>query len=354
MTASSIRVPRPVFALVALLLFAALPAAGQSLLPSSFAGWNETGNAPSAAPPGSHNSAIFEEYGLAGAETQTYARGGESVVITLRKFKDPSGAYGAYSDLRTPNMIAAHIGAHSSMSADRALILVGTFVVDIRGESIEKSKPDWQALYAMLAPHAETGLLPTLWQRLPEDDMLDRSDHYILGPAALAQFFPISSGDWLGFSQGAEAETARYRIHGHDLTLLIADFPTPQLAQKQLDQMQWKLGVISINNPSGGIAPGNAPLYAKRSLTLLAIVSNASSQAEARALLDQVQSGTVFTWDEPTWQFKEPGIGTMLVGTIYGTMFICAFTLIAGIAFGGFRLLVKRTLPDREIGRAHV
>lgn len=347
-----IRVPRLVFAVAGLLFLAVFPTAGQGLLPSSFAGWNETANGTSAAPPGSQNSAIFEEYGLAGAETQTYARDGKTVAITLRKFKDPSGAYGAYSYLRTSDMPAAHIGAHSSISADRALILVGTLVVDVSGKDVEKSKPDWQALFTMLAPRAETGPLPTLWQHLPEDNMLERSDHYILGPTALAQFFPISSGDWLGFSQGAEAETAQYRIHGHDLTLLVADFPTPQLAQKQLDQMQWKLGVISVNNPSGGIAPGNAPLYAKRALTMLAIVSNAHSQEEAQALLDQVQSGTVFTWDEPTWQFKEPGIGPMLVGTIYGTMIICAFTLVAGIAFGGFRLIVKRTLPDRVFDRS--
>lgn len=347
-----IRVPRIFTAMAALLVLAAIPAAGQSLLPSSFAGWNETANAPNAAAPGSQNSAVFEEYGQAGTETQTYTRDGKSVTITARKFSDPSGAYGAYSYLRTPDMPAARIGAHSSMSADRALILVGSLVLDINGKDIEKSKPDWQALSSMLLPRAEAGLLPTLWQHLPQDGMLERSDHYILGPVALAQFFPISSGDWLGFSQGAEAETAQYRIHGHDLTLLIADFPTPQLAQKQLDQMQWKLGVISVNNPSGGIAPGNAPLYAKRSLTMLAIVSNAHSQEEAQALLDQVQSGTVFTWDEPTWQFKEPGIGTMLVGTIYGTMIICAFTLVAGIAFGGFRLVVKRAFPDRVFDRS--
>lgn len=352
MTLTFHRVPRMVTALAALLVLAVFPAAGQSLLPSSFAGWNEAANAPNAAPPGSQNAAVFQEYGQAGAETQTYTRNGQSITITVRKFSDPSGAYGAYSYLRTPDMPAAHFGAHSSMSADRALILVGSLVVDIDGKDIEKSKPDWQVLYSLLAPRVETGLLPTLWQHLPQDDMLERSDHYILGPAALAQFFPISSGDWLGFSQGAEAETAQYRIHGHDLTLLIADFPTPQLAQKQLDQMQWKLGVINVSNPSGGIAPGNAPLYAKRSLTMLAIVSNAHSQEEAQALLDQVQSGTVFTWDEPTWQFKEPGIGTMLVGTIYGTMIICAFTLVAGIAFGGFRLVVKRAFPDRVFDRS--
>ncbi|MGH9700277.1 MAG: DUF6599 family protein [Candidatus Acidiferrales bacterium] len=347
-----IRVRSFVLALAALLMLTAFPAWGQSLLPSSFAGWNQTGNAPSAAPPGLQNSAIFEEYGLAGAETQTYARDGKSVAITLRKFKDPSGAYGAYSYLRTPDMPAAHIGAHSSVSANRALLLVGTLVVDINGKDIEKSTPDWRALFSLLTPRAESGPLPTLWEHLPGGDMIERSDHYILGPAALAQFFPISRSDWLGFSQGAEAETAQYRIHGHDLTLLIADFPTPQLAQKQLDQMQWKLGVISVNNPSGGIAPGSSPLYAKRALTMLAIVSNAQSQDEAQALLNQVQSGTVFTWDEPTWQFKEPGIGPMLVGTIYGTGIICAFTLVAGIAFGGFRLLVKRTLPDRVFDRS--
>ena len=41
----------------------------------------------------------------------------------------------------------------------------------------------------------------------------------------------------------------------------------------------------------------------------------------------------------------------MIVGSIVGTGIICGFTLVAGLAFGGFRLVVKRALPNRVFDR---
>ena len=86
-------------------------------------------------------------------------------------------------------------------------------------------------------------------------------------------------------------------------------------------------------------------------MTMLAIVSGARDQAEANALLDQIQSGAEVTWSEPTFRFKEPTIGGMIVGAIEGTGVICLFAVIAGIGFGGFRLITKRFLPGRVFDR---
>ena len=73
---------------------------------------------------------------------------------------------------------------------------------------------------------------------LPTKGFIDRTDKYVLGPSTLNQFFPLADGDWLGFSQGAEAETAKYRVNGHELDLVIADFPTPQTAAEKLTELQ--------------------------------------------------------------------------------------------------------------------
>ena len=42
----------------------------------------------------------------------------------------------------------------------------------------------------------------------------------------------------------------------------------------------------------------------------------------------------------------------MVVGTIEGTGVICLFALIAGLAFGGLRVVVKRSLPGKIFDRA--
>jgi hypothetical protein len=172
--------------------------------------------------------------------------------------------------------------------------------------------------------------------------MIDRTDRYVLGPQTLNELFPGGLGDSLGFQSRAEAELAHYRLGGHDATLLVVDFPTDQLASRQLVELERTFHV----NDTSQVA-GSPMLFAKRSATLLAIVSGASSQAEANALLDQIELETDRSWNEPTFQFKEPSIGMMIVGSIIGAGTICMFALIAGISFGGLRLVIKRVMPGK-------
>ncbi len=236
---------------------------------------------------------------------------------------------------------------HSVMSREEALVLMGNLVLDIHGSDLAKNAGDLNALVSAVAPKAQQGPLPTLTEHLPTKGFIDRSDKYILGPVTLNQFFPVSQNDWLGFSTGAEAEVARYHVDGRELNLLIADFPTPQTAQKKLNELQQDYHVNAADADQNG-----SPVFGKRSITLLAIVFGARTQAEADKLLDQVQSGAEVTWNEPTFQFKEPPITTMIVGAIIGTGIICCFALISGIAFGGFRIVVKRFWPDKVFDRS--
>jgi hypothetical protein len=339
--------------LAALLTITALPAFAQDILPREFAGWNA--NARSSFDPtkdaAGQNSAparVVTEYGFYNGEQCGYVHNSENLNVQLYRMRDPSGAYGLYSYLRTPDLPHADLAEHSAMSRERALVLVGNLVLEVRGSDVPKYSADLKALVAAVAPRSQQGLLPMLGQRLPVDGMVERSDHYILGPAALVQFLPIGSDDWLGFSQGAEAEVAKYRLGGRDETLLIVDFPTPQTAQKKLAEWQQRFNVKGSNSNSG-----SPVLFAKRSLTLIAMVSGASNQAEADKLLKQVHSGTEVTWNEPPFEVTEPGIGVMIVGAIFGTGVICAFALISGVAFGGLRLVVKRFLPDKVFDRSN-
>jgi hypothetical protein len=233
------------------------------------------------------------------------------------------------------------------MSREEALVLLGNLVLDIHGSDLTKDANDLTALVSAVASKAQQGPLPTLTEHLPTKGFIDRSDKYILGPVTLNQFFPVSQNDWLGFSTGAEAEVARYHVDGRELNLLIADFPTPQTAQKKLNELQQ---VYHVNAADAG--QNGSPVFGKRSITLLAIVFGARTQAEADKLLNQVQSGAEVTWNEPTFQFKEPPITTMIVGAIIGTGIICCFALISGIAFGGFRIVVKRLFPDKVFDRS--
>ena len=348
---------RSIFLLTSGLFLSAIPASAQGILPSSFAGW--TGDPQPGIPaPVVFNdhiasvaagqlAATRQEYGFVSGEQAAYSQANEKLQVTLYRMKDPSGAYGLYSYLRSPDMLRADITDHSAMSRERALVLDGNLVLDIYGADLQRSGKDLNALVAAINPKAEQGPLPALSDHLPTKGFIDRSDKYILGPQTLNQFFPVTTNDWLGFDTGAEAEVARYHVDGRELNLLIADFPTPQTAQKKLAQLQQD---YHVNAPSTD--PNGSPIFARRSITLLAIVSGARTREEANKVLDQIQSGTEVTWNEPTFQFKEPAITTMIVGAIIGTGIICCFALVSGLAFGGFRLVIKRWLPDKVFDRS--
>jgi len=347
-----------ILSIILFVLVAALPASAQGILPNSFGGWS--GNTRAGLDPpiifnGDHvasmtfeqQAAARQEYGFLSGEEGTYWLGGDALQVSLYRMKDPSGAYGLYSYLRAPDMSRPGPNDHSVMSREEALVLLGNLVLDIHGSDLTKAADDLNGLVSAVSSKAQQGPLPTLAEHLPTKGFIERSDKYILGPVTLNQFFPVSQKDWLGFSTGAEAEVARYHVNGRELNLLIADFPTPQTAQKKLGELQQDYHVNAANPDQNG-----SPVFAKRSITLLVIVFGARTQAEADKLLNQVQSGAEVTWNEPTFQFKEPPITTMIVGAIIGTGIICCFALISGIAFGGFRIVVKRFWPDKVFDRS--
>jgi hypothetical protein len=223
------------------------PAAfSQNILPTSLPGWNSTtvsatttvnldGIAGKA-------SAALVEYGASSAEKRTYVgkgHGGGKFSATLYSFKDESGAYGAYSFLRTPEMNRAEYSEHSMKTRDSALVLTGNLVLEIRGNAVERGEPIIRKLIAQLSVQSEAPVYPSLPLQLPNADLIPKTDHYFLGPVALAQFWPgpSATGDWLGFAAGGEAEIAKYRLKGHEATLLVADYPTPQIAAAQLGRM---------------------------------------------------------------------------------------------------------------------
>jgi hypothetical protein len=346
------------FKYLAILLFlAALPASAQSILPNSFAGWTGTAKAGLTPPviydgdkPASKRanleSSARMEFGFVDGEEGAYTRGADNLRVTLYRMKDPTGGFAEFSYLQTGDMSRAELGQNAAISRDRMLVQFGNIVLDVHGSDLRSHERDLRLLVLVVDPQADHGLLPTLGQHLPEKDRIAGTDRYLLGPLVLHELLPVSEGDWLGFSDGAEAELVKYRSRGNDVTLLLADYPTPQLAVKRLVELQ------KVFNVNGANAQSNLPtVYAKRSLTLIGIAFGAHSQAEADNLLKQVNSRTELTWNEPTFSLTEPSFPAMIVGAFVGTGIICLFAMISGIAFGGIRLVIKRFYPNKVFDR---
>src|ERR1700683_415564 len=348
---------------VASLLFAA-GAIAQTVqaqnLPDQFGKWTATGPAmPLAGGATGTNPDVLKEYGLTGITQRSYsqpecrksAAEGEKLEVTDYRLKDPSGAYGLYSYLREADMRRVNITEHSSLSSKRALILEGDNVIDVAGRNLSPLTEDLKYLASAMVPTTDVGPYPVLYGHLPQTGLILGSDRYVLGPLALHELFPVAGGDWLGFNEGAEAEVAKYRTPDGEMTLLLADFPTPQAAQRKLRDFaqifDLKMGDVENTAAKTENEAGKPQIFATRSLSLVALISGARSQRHAEAILGQIHSGTELTWNEPSFTFTQPNIGVIIIGIIYGTGFLCLFALVAGLAFGGVRIAVKRLIPGK-------
>jgi hypothetical protein len=336
------------------LAIAAHPAAAQAILPSTFAGWSAEGP-PTALPPTGLDPLLgpdtpaFREYVLKSAEQRSYSQAGQTALITLYRLRDPSSAYGAYTFLRNDALSAADLGSYASASHDRALIVVGEMLLDVSAPAKQgrPSDADLKQLADGLDQKADHTPYPFIGEHLPEKGRVRDSERYVIGPLSLAHFVPLGTDDWMGFDNSAETILAHYKVAGKDETLLIASYPTQQVAAAKFAGMLRRF----VFDPPGEVQPGQNVLFGKRVSSYIAIVVGASSRQSANKILDQVGYESNVTWDEPKQTLTEPGINSMIVEAFLGTGAIMVFAVAAGVGFGGIRVLVKIFLPNKIFDR---
>jgi hypothetical protein len=359
----------------ALLCLAAsvLPAAAQGLLPGSFAGWT----APAAATQASaaqaeqvaaDKAAVLREYGMTAAERREYVQGNQSYTVSLYRMVDPTAAFGAFTYLRDPQMSATPAvspAAYAGAEPGRVIFVVGNLVVDLSstspGAAPAKGRPsdsDVKALATSLLPQADRRPFPHIAEYLPQMGLMRGSEHYVLGPLALSQFFPVNGivngapADWIGFDKSAEAIIARYHVEGQPKTreavLVIALYPTQQIAADKYDRLN---KLFALNMPPQD-PNGRPAMFGSRTGALVAMVSGVDSEPVASGFLKQIRYASDVTWNEPTHELTDPSIGTMVVGAFLGTGFIMVLAIAAGVGFGGIRLLVKLVLPGKVFDRS--
>jgi hypothetical protein len=330
----------------------ARPAAAQSVLPASFGGWNAS--EPSVVIPSTglnqvlgSDAAIFREYYINSLERRTYSQGARNASITLYRMRDPSSAYGAYTYLRNDSLTPVTLGSFGCASPQRALIVIGHFLIDVAAQPSRPSDAELRPLADSLYKVADRTPFPTIGAYLPKQGLVYRSEHYVLGPRTLAQYVPLGADDWMGFNYSAETIVGRYRLAGKDATLLVTSYPTQQIAADKLAGMLRRFSF----DPPGGVQPGKNVLYGKRSGWLVAIVVGAPSRDAANTLLDQIQNQAQITWDEPKHTLTDPSIGSIIIGTFLGTGIIMLLAVAVGVGFGGFRVLMKIFFPNKVFDR---
>jgi hypothetical protein len=317
-------------------------AAPASILPKAFGGWQapalRASQDPAAADP--TNAALLKEYGFTDVELATYIRDGRKLIVRAARFKDASGAYGAFTYYKTPAMVTEKFGDQGASLNERVLFYRGNIVVDVVFEDLTAmSAAELRELAGDLPlPSDNTAQLPSLPAYLPRESYEKNTAKYVVGPVGLGKISAPLPEQLVDFGADAEVVLGDFTTSRGTATLLLISYPTPAIAAEHLKKID-------------AAQPSSAAMFDKRTGPLVVVVTGAASESEAKALLASVNYEANVTWNENTHFTQKDNIGNLVVNILYLCFILAGICLVAGVAFGGIRLLVKRWYPGRFFDR---
>jgi hypothetical protein len=339
---------------LATLVFAAEPTV-DALLPKQFGGWQITGPVQTSKDPAqadSINSALLKEYGFTDFAAASYTRDdGRKVRVKAARFGDTSGAYGAFTFYKMPQMLTEKIGDQGASLNERVLFYRGNILVDADfGKLTAMSAAELRELASLLPlPPGNTRNLPGLPAYLPIQSYVKNSAKYVVGSVGLQKTNSPLPEQLVDFSAGAEVVLGNYNTSNGQAALMLISYPTPQIAAEHLRRIDAATGIPS--KAGAGIPVDAARIYTKRTGPIVAVASGPISLREATTLLASVNYDADVTWNENTSFNKKDNLANLLVNIIILCGILMGLALVAGIAFGGIRILVKRILPERVFDR---
>jgi hypothetical protein len=343
-----------VFLVAVMTLATGVFAATTSLLPDQFGSWQATG--PSKITTGKDLSAWYKvdprrevtrEAGLTTIEERTYRNGDREINLNLSVFKDPTGAYQEYTLATSTEHHAYAFGDEAATDGKTWNILVGNLFVTVGTEKPLKAE-ELSGLDIALRAKADHTPYPPLRTYSPEKDRIYGSQKYAAGPEGFRYaLFQIENGAFrelakeVGFNNGAEALLAKYQAGRDRGTLLLLEYPTPQIAEQQLHHLSEALPV----------AAKQAGVTVERKASMLSLVFEASSKEYEKKLRDAVNYDTQVTWNESSHAATDPPIVVVLVKILVFTMMFLGLATGLGILFGGARIVIKRLFPGKIFDR---
>jgi hypothetical protein len=344
---------------------ASVPPAPAPVLPAEFAGWQVKGEVTRSADPSvvdETNAPVLKEYGFQRLEKAAYTRSdGRNLTIKAAVFEDASGAYGAFTYYFSSEMKPQTIGRQAALLNNRVLFYQGNVLVDAVFDRMSVMSAAQLRDLAGLLPNAEgnKGNPPNLPAYLPkrssEASQQENTTKYILGPVALNRIgspLPVSMVD---FNAGAEVVISKYAATAGEATLMLIEYPTPQIAAERLRQIDASVDVshhgITEQKPGVASIVDVGPFFDARTGPIIVIASGPLSKSEARSLMSSISYDADVTWNENTYVSRKDNLANFLFNAIILCGIVVGLALVAGVAFGGLRVLVKRFFPDSVFDR---
>ncbi len=265
------------------------------------------------------DKALWEEFGLQAKETAIYQslRPTHQAAVAAWRFKDPSGAYGAFLWKRPADARASKLAPVAAGTKDGVILVYGNYLIEFGGwkpASLDELNPVLQHL-----PALSKAALPPVADYLPSANRVPNSERYFVGPEGLKQFDPAVPPAVAAFDFGTEVAVATYRTPAGNLPLALFWYPNAQIAIQRLPDFQ-KL-------------PG---AQAQRVGPMIALVLPAPNATAAQNLISSVKYEASITMNErvPT---ADDNIPALILGIFALIGFLLIFFLVFGLIFGFLR-----------------
>jgi hypothetical protein len=327
-----------------------------ALLPQQFGGWQtqgspQTSTDPAAADPA--NAAVLKEYRFSDLASSTYTRDdGRTLKIRAARFADASGAFGAYTFYLQPGMAKEQIGDQAASAGQRVLFYRGHVLVDAQfsQESAMSVAQLRELAGALPHPDGNSGNLPSFIEFMPHRDYIANTQKYVMGPAALSAQAPPVSADLVDFGASAEVSLAHYNTSSGEATLMLISYPTPQLAAEHLRRID---AAHQMAQPQPGVSNVGiaGPFLDKRTGPIVAIATGPASDSDTKSLLGMVNWEASVTWNTPTDNQQARDLYKLILNIVVLCGILGGLAIVAGVAFGGIRILMKRCYPDKVFDR---
>ena len=275
-------------------------------------------------------------------DVKKYTAEGNASTVSAMEFADATGAFSAFTLLRTPEMRPCasgnSLGKDCVITAGKLLFWQGDTVVSIAPSGTKPiAASSFNELVGMLPkPFGAKGALPMLPTKLAQDGLEKASLRYAVGPLTYAAQGGGIPAEIIDFSKSPEILTARYAggKSGRGVLTMIF-YPTPTIAGDRLRAIQKAVDGKSL--PEALLA-GEPKL--ERSGPIVAFASSGFNAKQAEKLVSAVKYQADVTWNKPEGyieQFKVKNAASVMVQIMIFVFVMTGAALALGIVFGGGR-----------------
>jgi hypothetical protein len=309
------------------------------LLPDKFGEWQASGRADNSIHLADD---VSKELIIKRTDAKKYEAEGNASIVSATEFTDATGAYSAFTLLRTPEMRPCaggnSLGVDCAVSAGKMMFWQGDTMVQIAPAGTKAiSASSFNELVGMLPkPMGAKGAHPLLPTKLSQDGLEKDSLRYAVGARTYANGGGGIPAEIIDFTKSPEILTARY--HGGKsgtgvLTLIF--YPTPAIAGDRMRAIQKALSDKAL---PASFQAGDP--QAARSGPIVAIASSGFTAKQALKIVNGVKYQADITWNKPEGymeQFKISNAASVMTQIMIFVIVMAGAALALGIVFGGGR-----------------